>query len=333
MRISPSRIISMASLYYDSCVLFAAIELGIFAKLAGKGAISAEEMASLLNVDREKLRLLLNACVAEGLLKKEGGKYNNTEESETFLVPGKPGDLSDAIKYNMDVYPLWKRIPELVRTGKPVESPHVHLGGDKERTKNFVMAMHRRALAIGNMVMPFLEVSNCKKVLDVGGGSGAFSILLARKYPQIHCAVIDLPPITEIASQLIKQENFSERIATVGGDYHTTPFPPQQDAILFLGVLHQESPTDIETLLRKAYDSLSAGGIVYVMDMMTDHTHTSPKFSALFALNMALTAEHGWVFSDAELAGWMKNAGFVGIEVKPLPEPIPHWLACGRKNE
>ena len=81
----------------------------------------------------------------------------------------------------------------------------------------------------------------------------------------------------------------------------------------------------------ESHESLVAGGVVYVMDMMTDATHANPPFSAMFAVNMALTKEHGWVFSDEELRGWMKEAGFQDFAVKPLPPPAPHWMASGRK--
>jgi len=67
------------------------------------------------------------------------------------------------------------------------------------------------------------------------------------------------------------------------------------------------------------------------MDMMTDSTHTKPQFSALFAVNMALTTDSGWVFSDSELRGWIEKAGFVNFSVRPLPSPMPHWLAGARK--
>ena len=61
-------------------------------------------------------------------------------------------------------------------------------------------------------------------------------------------------------------------------------------------MMHQESPEGIQSLLRKAYGALKPGAAVYVMDMMTDATHTAPKFSTLFAVNMALTTDSGWVF-------------------------------------
>jgi hypothetical protein len=101
--------------------------------------------------------------------------------------------------------------------------------------------------------------------------------------------------------------------------------------IIFFGVLHQEEPAEILSLLRRACAALVPGGSLYVLDMMTDSTHTQPKFSALFALNMALTTPHGWVFSEDELKVWLTEAGFQGFHCRPLPPPMPHWLASAVK--
>ena len=77
---------------------------------------------------------------------------------------------------------------------------------------------------------------------------------------------------------------------------------------------------------------MTPSGRIHVMDLMTDASHTAPKFSALFAVNMALTTENGWVFSDQELSEWLERAGFCDINIRPLPPPMPHWLASARKS-
>ena len=58
-----------------------------------------------------------------------------------------------------------------------------------------------------------------------------------------------------------------------------------------------------------------------------------PVFSALFAVNMALTTANGWVFAADELEGWLAAAGFVDTDISPLPPPMPHWLARARKPD
>ena len=330
--IKPDGIINMASAFYDSCVLFTASDLGVFATLAKLGKANVATLANELKLDPRGARLLLDAATTLDLLEKDGDQYSNTQETNIFLVPGSPGDLSGAIRYNRDVYAAWGDLKNLATTGKPVEKPELHLGDDADRTRTFVMSMHYRALGIGQAVVPMLDFSTCKKILDVGGGPGTYSVLIARSNPDVNCTVLDLPEVAKIAAELIEQQGMADRVKTLPGSYRTIDFPQDNDAVNFFGVLHQESPESILDQFKKAYDSLNDGGTINVMDMMTDHTHTQPKFSALFAVNMALTTDNGWVFSDSQVKGWLTEAGFTDLKVTPLPSPMPHWLITGRKN-
>ena len=295
---NPERIMRMASAFYESCVLFSASDLGVFAALARLGSADAGVLAQACGLDARGGRLLFDGCVAIGLLDKSGERYANAPEAAAYLVPGNPGDLSGALRYNRDVYAAWGKLPELARTGRPVEAPAIHLGADPARTRAFVMAMHGRALAIGRGAVAQIDLAGCRTLLDVGGGPGTMAALLAGANPGLQCRVIELPAAAAIAGELLKAQGMEERVTMVPGDYHETEFPAGNDAVLFSGVLHQESPEAIRKLFTRAYAVLNPGGRVYVLDMMTDASHAQPAFSALFAVNMALTTQSGWVFSD-----------------------------------
>ena len=326
-----NRIVDMASAFYESCVLFAASDLGIFKKLSELGEADLGTIVAACGLNPDKSRPLLDACVALELLEKRDGRYRNSPEAALFLVPGSPADLSGAIRYNRDVYGAWGRLKELAVTGKPVERPETHLGEDEERTRTFVLAMHGRALGIGRAVVPLLDLEGRRKILDVGGGPGTYSVLIAQAHPDIECTVIDLPGVVKTAAELIQQAGLAGRIKTLAGDYHAVTFPGANDAILFFGMLHQERPEAIRDLLRCAHEALAPGGLIYILDMMTDSSRAKPKFSALFSLNMALTTDNGWVFSEDDLEGWLAEAGFRDFSCRPLPPPMPHRLASARK--
>ena len=327
----PSKIIDLANAFFGSCVLFTASDAGIFRRLSEQDGLDAPALARDLNLSERGARLLLDACVAEGLLAKSGENYSNTPVARIFLTPGSPADLSTAIRYNRDIYGAWGRLAEFARTGKPVERPELHLGEDENRTRTFVMSMHGRAMGIGRGVVPLMDLAGRRHLLDVGGGPGTYSVLITQAFAGLGATVLDLPEVVKIAEGLIERQGASGRVRTMAGDYHTAAFPQGVDAVNFFGMLHQESPDAIRLLARKAFDALEPGGVVHVMDMMTDATHTAPAFSALFALTMALTTENGWVFSSDELQGWLEEAGFRDFEVQPLPPPLPHWLAKARK--
>ena len=328
-------IVELASAYYGSAVLFAAIDRGVFAAVEKSGTLA--DVAKATGASERGMRLLLDACVAEGLLEKNGETYFNTSAGKAALVPGGPADLTKAIRYNRDVYPTWGKLAEFAFTGKPVERPEVHLGEDAARTKAFAAAMFGRAMGIGKgvigMVAPFLadaatrDASGAAKVLDLAGGPGAYAILMCQANPGMTCVTVDLPAISDEARGYVAQFGLSDRIECRAGNYHADEYEAEAyDVVTIFGALHQESPERIVDILRRANRALKPGGRLIVLDMMTDATHTAPKFSALFAVNMALTTENGWVFSDEELKGWMREAGFDPGETRPVPPPMPHWL-------
>ena len=326
-------IVDLASAYYGSAVLFAALETDLFTHIAKAGQpVSAEDLAVRAGLDPRGARLLLDACVATGLLSKSGETYANTEAGKQALVTGGAHDVTQAIRYNRDVYAAWGRLAAFARSGRPVESPAFHLGDDPERTRRFVLAMHGRALGIGRVVVPLIDLSGCARVLDLAGGPGTYAVLLAQAHPALRCVTVDLPAVSAVAAELVAAAGMAERVTCRAGDYHADVYEAAAyDAVTIFGALHQEAPEMIVSILTRACAALRPGGRLFVLDMMTDSTHTRPVFSALFAVNMALTTDHGWVFSDAELHAWLQQAGFEACATRHVPPPMPHWLVTARK--
>ncbi|MCF7673916.1 MAG: hypothetical protein K9M97_01125 [Akkermansiaceae bacterium] len=128
-----------------------------------------------------------------------------------------PIGLSAAIRYNRDVYQAWGRLPELVRSGKPVENPEIHLGEDPDRTRDFVLAMHGRALGSDRSLVPQLKLKGRCRLLAPGGGGGTCFALIARHHPQLSCTVIDLPGVLAVAEELIAEQGAGERARTIAG--------------------------------------------------------------------------------------------------------------------
>jgi ubiquinone/menaquinone biosynthesis C-methylase UbiE len=333
--LSVQGIVELASAYYGSAVLFAALDVSLFTLIQREGCrVQAERLAGVSGLDPRGLRLLLDACVAVGLLHKDDDSYSNSPEVASTLVEGAPHDLTRAVRYNRDVYPAWGRLAELVKSGRPVEAPEVHLGEDAERTRRFVLAMHGRALGIGRTVVPLLDLSGCRRLLDLAGGPGTYAALMTQAYPELSCVTVDLPAVSAVAHELVSGAGLAGRVSCRAGDYHTDRYEAAAfDAVTIFGALHQESPEQILAILKRAQAALKPGGRIYILDLMTDATHTRPAFSALFAVNMALTTHNGWVFSDEELRGWLHEAGFEACETRSVPPPMPHWLVSARKPD
>ena len=319
-----SIITSLATGYWSSMVLISANRLGVFKHLA-EGPLGAEAIAERCGVGVRGTELLLNACVAERLLAKENGLYANSATSRVFLVPGIPSYLGDALKYSEDLYPVWGNLEQTLRTSKPPAPPETILGDDPEKTRNFVLAMHNRALGIARAVVASLDLSGRKQMFDVGGGPGTYSILLAQKTPGLKSTILDLPAVVKIASEIIASYGCSDRVGVMPGNYLTTPFPASNDVVLMSGMMHRETEENCLLLLKKAFASLEPGGTIIVSDIMfDDDAKTSPTLSTLFALNMMLTSDDGSTHAQTAFVRWMIAAGFIDIKTERLAVPMNH---------
>jgi hypothetical protein len=318
----PGPILQLATGYWASQVLLSANRMGLFAVLAGSEA-TAEEVAERLGSRPRSTRLLLDACVALGLLRSDGGRYANTELATAFLVPGSPAFLGDALRYSDDLYQPWGHLDEAVRHDRPALPPSEILGDDADKTRHFVRGMHNRALGIAGGLVEVVDLTGRHRLLDVGGGPGTYSCLLTRRYEGLRATVLDLPGVIEIAREIIAEMGATERVATTAGDFLTTPWPGDNDALLISGVFHRQSEGECRGLIATAIDALVPGGQMIVADVFTTPEGKSP-FAALFGLNMLVSAPGGGVHSAADVAQWMSDAGFLDVALHPLPPPMPH---------
>lgn len=330
--VDPAPIMHLATAYWASAALLAANDLGIFPALAD-GPKPLDALASALHADRRGLRILLDACCGLGLLTSTTEGYSLTPASAQYLVPGSAGYLGSAIAWAKDQYHLWGRLADAARSGSPAADPAEHLGSDPEQTRRFVLAMRERALGMARAVVQFLNFEGCGHLLDVGGGPGAYASLIVRKHPGLRAAILDLPGVAAIARELVEEDGLAGRITVIPGDATQGQYGIEAyDAILFSGVLHQMAEPAIRRMLAGAHRALVPGGRVVVSDLMVDATRSQPIFAALFSIQMLLTTREGEVFSEGDLAGWLQEAGFRDIDIRPLPPPLPYTVIHAAKQ-
>jgi ubiquinone/menaquinone biosynthesis C-methylase UbiE len=321
----------LALAYRSSMVLFAAAELDVFTALAN-GHDNLAALARECHAQSEPLRLVLDACVAEGILTFEGGRYFNTPATDAFLVRGRRSYSRNGLKYVEDLYPAWGQLAEMVRTGTPPIEPESMLGGSAEKTRAFILAMHERARGPSAALPRGADFSGRRQLLDVGGGPGTYSIALVQQVPGLHATILDLPGVLEITREIVEQNRCEDRIHLKPGNYLTSPFGSGFDAVLLSGMLHRETSTTCRALLRKSFDSLERGGLVVVSDVFFDDDRkNTPPFAIYFALNMMLTSTDGSAHAKTEMVRWLGESGFHHVKVNDLPPPNPHSVVVGIK--
>jgi ubiquinone/menaquinone biosynthesis C-methylase UbiE len=152
------------------------------------------------------------------------------------------------------------------------------------------------------------------RLLDVGGGSGAFSIALCRRFPTLRATILDFPAVVEVARAYRDEAAMQDRIELVGGDAVSTPWPSGQHVVLMsylLSALGDEEPgSEVEAVLAKAHDCLEPGGLLVVHDFMLDDAGPGPLAAALWFLQYLAYQPDATSFSAAELSGRLCRAGF-----------------------
>ncbi len=226
------RIRTLATAYQGSRVLLTAAELGLFTVLQDEER-SSDEVAEALATDPHATDRLMNALVALGLLEKRGGRFANTPDGRRLLVRGRPEYMAN-LAHSVHLWDTWTGLTGVVRSGTPAEPRSVGARGD-DWLRAFIAAMHWRGGQAARAVLPLIDFDGVSRILDVGGGSGVFSMAFVRAIPGSVAVVFDLPTVVPLATSYIRTEGFEGRIEVVAGDYTTDELPGGFDLGVPLG--------------------------------------------------------------------------------------------------
>jgi 2-polyprenyl-3-methyl-5-hydroxy-6-metoxy-1,4-benzoquinol methylase len=326
--LSPDSIRETAIAFQRGRVLLTAYELDLFTVLGEKNR-SAIEVAKALGTAERATDRLMNTLCAMGLLEKKEGKFSNTPLSSKFLVKGKP-DFMAGLMHTVHLWDTWSTLTQAVRHGRSVVARPIDERGEKWLTA-FIAAMHERARRHAPALVPLLNLSGVSRVLDVGGGSGAYAMAFVRAREGISATVFDLPNVVPLTQGYIAEEGLSDRVETVVGDYNVDELGSGFDLVFLSAIIHSNSPEQNRSLIRKCSKALIPQGQVVVQDFIVDEDRTSPAFGALFALNMLVGTEAGDTFTESEVRAWMEEAGLSGVVRKDTD--FGTTLIIGRKSE
>jgi SAM-dependent methyltransferase len=297
--------------------LFAASELGLFEALADAPA-DIDALAARTGLSRRAARISADAMVALGLLERDGDLYRNSPVGAAFLAGRGFVDMRPLLRFWDKIsYPTWEALAEVLGSGPP------HQVFDLDDTQQAIVsagieaALAGPAAALGEVV----DFSVHRRLLDVGGGTGSWSIATVTRYPHLRATVYELPVTAEIARVRIADAGLAGRISVVAGDAMSDDLPTGYDAVLVANVLHCFSPGDDATLLRRIRAAVPDGGRLLLADFWTDATHTQPLHAALMAGEFAVHVRDGDVYSVDEVRSWLPGTGWHFLIHAPLAGP------------
>jgi (2Fe-2S) ferredoxin/SAM-dependent methyltransferase len=304
------------------CIL-TALELDLFTAV-GDGA-SAAQIAYRIDANARAVGMLLNALVSLGLISKSGEEYRNRPEAARFFAQGSGFNQRDGLLHTANIWHRWSTMTTAVRSGTRVP---IAAADDPEWTRNFIAGMQRNAKDRAALLVKALGSEGVRRVLDLGGGSGAYSIAFAKAGAEVRCEILDVPEVVPLTGEYVNRAGVAEQVKLRPGDMLTDEFGSGYDLIMLNAICHMFSEEQNRELFRRARKALAPKGRLAVQDFILDADKTSPQFAALFSLNMLVGTDAGASYSEPEYTDWMNAAGF--DEVRRINLPGPSDLIVGR---
>ena len=254
--------------------------------------------------------------VANGLLRRvdNGGVLHVTNTAREFLVSGSP----------FDARPYYASIAEkpgvadfltVLRTDRPANWPGEEGEADwhaamrtEAFAESFTAAMDCRGRVLGPGLAAALTGTAPRRLLDVGGGSGAYAIAVARAFPEARATVLEASPVDAIARRIVAAAGLGGRIDVVTADMFADPWPADHDTHLFSNVLHDWNEADCRRLLEKSVAALPHGGRLLIHDMLLDDDKSGPLWAAEYSV-LLTTVTQGRLYSAAEIGDWLADLG------------------------
>jgi hypothetical protein len=322
---NPGEILSLSGAFWKSLALHAAVRLRLFTVL-GDAGLTGGEVAERIEGDSRAVTTLLNALAGMGLLEKEENCFRNTSAGALFLVEDSPRYVGYMIRHHANLVDSWGRLDEAVRTGSPVRNRAAESAGDLE---DFLLGMHSNSMGFAPRAVREIPLGGRRKLLDLGGGPGTWSIQFALANPELRAVVFDLPSTRPFAEEMIGRFGVAEQVTFHAGDFTTDELPCCYDIAWLSHILHGENPETCRNVVAGAVAALEPGGLIMIHEFILEEDGTTPPFPALFSLNMLTGTDGGRSYTKDELEGMLTSAGVKNVKLLPLRGPTESRILAG----
>ena len=311
-KLTTQRVMEIGLSFRQSGAMAAALDLELFTKVSG-GTGEPAELAEEIGIPADSTERLMVACAAMKLLEKRGDRYVNAPDVEKYLVKTSPTYFGDWLKWTIKrEYDGWKDIANRLR---PPRRGYYATKDDPQAAREFTIAGYNSAISMAHKLAKEFNFSDYELFLDLGGGSGAYSIAAAQRHPGIRAIVFDFPNICKVADEFIAQGGVSDRVKTQPGDFYHDGLPRGADLVSYITPLQSYGKEDVQFLINKAFDAVKPGGGIIILDYMLDDDKAGPMEPAFVHLTGGMSQVNpGRVNTGAEFREYLSKAGFTDIE-------------------
>jgi SAM-dependent methyltransferase len=296
-----------------SAIVAAALDHGVLEELVSGTAATIDELASKLSLDSRALALALDVLVAHGLAERRGNAF------------AAPADLVESISRGpggaAQLSGLWRHAGRFLETGEPFVRMDAAPADREAAYKNVVGGLGRMFEPAARQLASWVleRTKPPARLLDVGCGSGVWSLSIARAVPNARVTGLDLPSVLTVFEEKARELGLEGRIARIPGDMHAVEIPERSfDLAVIANVLRLEQPASAATLVRRVSGALDAGGALIVVDALGGGTREKEIGRTVYAYHLGMRTSGGRVHPPDEVKGWLRDAGLSSIEAVDL---------------
>ena len=306
--------------FMGSKALFAALKFGVFTKLSEGPGTAADLAGDEIHPDR--METLLTALAGLGLVTVEDGRFSNSPAAEAFLVRGAKYDFGEYLRLQVgqQMYPLLDQIERALdgSLGAEATKSYAEWFSDPEEARLYSESQHAGSIGPARQLAKALEIEGPARLLDVGGGTGAFAITLCKAFPELTATIVDFPNVAALGRRYVEEAGLSDRIAYADGDALEKGWPGGQDIVL-MSYLFSGVPGDAHHgLIADAWTALRPGGRILVHDFVVDESREGPRLAALWQLQHTAFTPEARSLDDGWLKAALEGAGFTDVGVRPM---------------
>jgi 2-polyprenyl-3-methyl-5-hydroxy-6-metoxy-1,4-benzoquinol methylase len=307
----PAPMLDMAgALAYQA--ISTAVHLNLFESLHQR-PYSLPDLAQTLGCQERGLQKLLGALAALGYVTDKNGRFQNTAMTDKWFTSGAMLDMKAATTcWDAFLRDLWPHAPQVIQSGErpfnfydyTAETPglsHAH------QQMMFGSANLNAPDVVKMVKLPAMPT----RLLDIGGGHGAYTIHFCQAYPNLQATIMDSANALETAKLHVAENGLGSRVKLQAADIWQADWGSDYDIILLFNFIHH---FDFETnvkLLHKAHAALKPGGQVAIFDQMTSKVIGSAINSIFQLINlMYYLFADGRTFSREEVTQMLKAANF-----------------------
>lgn len=303
-------------------ILYTCVRTDLLAHLRA-GPMTPVEATSALDMPMDGvLRLFKAACALNILETRSGGRYGLGSVGAAVL--GNPG-LQSMILHNGHLYvDLAKPVELLKARSKETELANYwaysRATTPTERPPEYVSTysdlMSQTVNVIAQEVINAYPIKRHKRMLDVGGGDGAFLQAVAERVSGLELMLLDLPPVAQLAEQ--RFEAGPHKAAITGANMFEDAWPEGADLITLIRVALDHDDDAVMKLYTKARAALKPGATLLIAEQMSDSPKIGDGYFGLYLWAMG----SGRARTAKEHCQMLEAAGFQKTKVIKTAQPI-----------